>query len=141
MTDFVTPKQRSTMMATIKGKNTKPEMVVRRFLHRRGFRFRLHVKSLPGSPDIVLPRRRAVVFVNGCFWHQHQGCRRAFVPKSNTDFWGPKLRANQARDAQVHSELEQLGWRVFVVWECEATAVSRLEHLAEELGDASKHSR
>lgn len=106
-------------MAAVKGKNTGAELTVRRLLHAAGFRFRLHRKDLPGSPDIVLPKYRAVVFVHGCFWHQHLDCKRATRPTSNLDYWVRKLNRNMARDQQNQAELEALGWRVVVVWECE----------------------
>ncbi|MEO7229617.1 MAG: very short patch repair endonuclease, partial [Candidatus Limnocylindrales bacterium] len=98
-----------------------PELLVRRYLHRHGFRYRLHVRDLPGTPDIVLPRHRAVVLVHGCFWHRHPGCRFAYQPKSRTEFWEPKLRANRERDARDQERLRDAGWRVHVVWECETT--------------------
>jgi DNA mismatch endonuclease (patch repair protein) len=106
-------------MSRIRGKDTKPERVVRSLLHREGFRFRLHVRELPGRPDIVLPRHRAVVFVHGCFWHRHPGCPRAFTPSSNVEFWQKKLAANPPRDAANEKALRETGWRVVVVWECE----------------------
>jgi DNA mismatch endonuclease, patch repair protein len=106
-------------MARIKGKDTGPEKAVRSILHALGYRFRLHRRSLPGSPDIVFPGRKAVVCVHGCFWHGH-GCKQAsYAPKSNADFWSRKLTQNIARDARTRAELEALGWRVLVVWECE----------------------
>jgi DNA mismatch endonuclease, patch repair protein len=110
---------RSEVMARIKGKDTGPERAVRSLLHALGYRFRLHRKDLPGSPDIVLPGRKAVIFVHGCFWHGH-GCKRGSrTPKANTDYWSKKLAGNVARDARTRAELEALGWRVLVVWECE----------------------
>ena len=110
---------RSRIMRAIKQKNTKPELAVRRLLHAMGFRFRLHRRDLPGRPDIVLPRRKTVIFVHGCFWHQHAGCRLANVPRTRTEYWLPKLARNQERDASAQALLEELGWRVLVVWECE----------------------
>lgn len=118
MNDIVDPRKRSEMMRNIRSANTKPEMTVRRFLHARGFRYRLHDKKLPGSPDIVLPKYRAVVFVHGCFWHHHAGCRYAYLPKSRQDFWKAKFAANRARDKKLVDELQELGWRVLVFWEC-----------------------
>lgn len=117
--DIVSPAKRSRMMAGIKGKNTKPEMAVRRLVHGMGFRFRLHRKDLPGSPDLVFPRLKRVIFVHGCFWHRHQGCRFAYTPKSNSQFWLAKLDANVRRDAVVLQALAALGWEVLIVWECE----------------------
>jgi len=116
------------MMSGIRGRDTKPEMAVRRFLHARGFRYRLHVRQLPGRPDIVLPRHRAVVFVHGCFWHAHQGCRFAYRPKSRVEFWAAKLDGNAMRDRLDQERLVELGWTIFVVWECEM-ASDRLENL------------
>ena len=107
------------MMSGIRGKNTKPEMVVRRFLHRMGFRFRLHRRDLPGRPDIVLPRYRTVVEVRGCFWHRHDGCPFAYTPKSNREFWETKLNGNRDRDRRNLRELRELGWRAIEIWECE----------------------
>lgn len=107
-------------MRAIKGKGTKPEMTVRRMLHAMGYRYRLHCRDLPGTPDIVFPGRRKVVCVHGCFWHQHdaEGCRGARVPKARRDYWGPKLDRNRERDARSVAELTRLGWDVLVVWEC-----------------------
>lgn len=108
---------RSEIMSRIKGKDTKPEMLVRKALHAAGFRYRLHDKSLPGKPDIVLPSRKTVIFVNGCFWHGHETCYRE--PKSNKDFWVPKISRNMQRDSEKSEALRHAGWRVVVVWECE----------------------
>lgn len=106
-------------MSAIRGKNTGPEVLVRKILHRQGFRFRLNVKDLPGKPDIVLPKHHAAIFVHGCFWHQHTGCKYAVMPKTNTDFWQKKLDSNVARDAQNIAKLTALGWKNIVIWECE----------------------
>jgi DNA mismatch endonuclease (patch repair protein) len=106
-------------MSRIRGTNTKPELAVRRYLHRAGLRYRLHAR-LPGRPDIVLPRFHAVVQVHGCFWHRHPQCRFSYTPASNSGFWQRKFRENVKRDQRVESELTSLGWRVFTVWECEA---------------------
>lgn len=119
MVDVVDKATRSRMMSGIKGKNTRPEMMVRRYLHGRGFRYRLHVKGLPGTPDLVLPKYRAVIFVHGCFWHQHQGCRYATIPKTRKEFWLEKLAANRCRDLANETKLGALGWRVLTIWECE----------------------
>ncbi len=105
------------MMAAVKGKNTKPELIVRRALHAAGFRFRLHRRDLPGRPDIVLPRHRTAVFVHGCFWHGHD-CRRGRRPSTNVDFWGPKLDRNVERDLANQAALEAAGWQVVTIWEC-----------------------
>lgn len=108
-------------MALVRGKGTRPEMRIRRLLHSMGYRFRLHAKDLPGSPDIVLRRRRAAIFVHGCYWHRHPdaSCKLARMPKSRLEFWRPKLEGNRCRDLRNQSELRQLGWRFFVAWECE----------------------
>lgn len=117
--DIVEPETRSRMMAAIKGRNTKPEMLVRRALHAAGFRYRLHDKRLPGKPDIVLPKWRAVVLIHGCFWHRHPGCRFATTPASNPEFWQRKFDDNVDRDRRNELQLSSLGWRVAVVWECQ----------------------
>lgn len=119
MADNTDPVTRSRVMSRIRGYDTTPERTVRSYLHRAGFRFRLHRKDLPGSPDIVLPKWNAVVFVHGCFWHRHAGCRKAYTPKSNTTFWTKKFESNVERDRRKAMELKQLGWRVFAIWECE----------------------
>ena len=110
---------RSRNMAAIRGKDTAPELAIRRILHAMGMRFRLHRKDLPGSPDIVLPRHRTVVFVHGCFWHRHEGCRYTTTPKTRQEFWLAKFESNVFRDRRNQARLEQLGWNVLVVWECE----------------------
>lgn len=110
--------ERSANMRAIRSTDTKPEIIVRRLLFADGFRFRLHVKTLPGKPDIVLPKWKTVVFVNGCFWHVHQGCPRSVRPSSNADYWNLKLSRNQKRDREEHEALISAGWRVLVVWEC-----------------------
>lgn len=117
--DIVDTETRSRMMAGIKGRNTKPEMLVRRFLHANGYRFRLHRRDLPGSPDIVLPKFMTCIFVHGCFWHRHPGCRYATTPKTNGDFWAKKFESNVERDIRSKAALEEAGWSVLVVWECE----------------------
>lgn len=119
MTDIKTPEERSRNMAAIKSNDTRPEMLVRRYLHRSGYRYGLHNKRLPGRPDIVLRRYKTVIFVNGCFWHGHENCRYFRLPKSNSDFWQLKIGRNQARDKRDIEELEKLGWQVIVIWECE----------------------
>lgn len=129
MTDRITKERRSWNMARIRSKNTKPELVVRSLLHRLGFRFRLHVKQLPGSPDIVLPKLRTVVFVNGCFWHRHPNCKFAYSPKSRRRFWENKFRSNVDRDRLLRRELTKLGWKVRVIWECQTRDILHLEAL------------
>lgn len=118
MADIVDAKTRSRMMAGIRGKNTTPEVRLRKALHGAGLRFRLHSAKLPGRPDIVLPRFHAAIFVHGCFWHRHEGCRNASVPKSNAAFWAEKFARNVARDAMNLAGLKEIGWRVAIVWEC-----------------------
>ncbi len=117
--DRITKERRSWNMSRIRGRDTTPEKLVRSTLHRMGFRFRLHRRDLPGTPDIVLPKCRTVVFVHGCFWHRHPRCRYAYVPKSRVVFWRTKFRANVMRDRRVRRELRKLKWRVVVVWECQ----------------------
>lgn len=112
-------KTRSYNMSCIKGKNTKPEEKVRKYLFSQGFRYRKNYKKLPGTPDIVLPRYRTVIFVNGCFWHGHEGCRYFVIPKTNTEFWLNKIEANRERDKRKTDALIALGWNVIVVWECQ----------------------
>lgn len=119
--DNLTPAERSRIMSKVKSRNTRPEILVRSFLHRHGLRFRINKASLPGKPDIILPKYKAVVFVNGCFWHHHQdpNCKLARIPKSNVSFWTQKILGNSARDKDRTEKLEALGWRVFCVWECQ----------------------
>lgn len=118
MVDIVDAGTRSWMMSNIRGKNTKPELALRRSLHAQGFRFRLHVKHLPGKPDLVFSKYRAAVFVHGCFWHRHPGCRYATMPKTRMEFWEKKFAANISRDTAASEELIKKGWRVAIVWEC-----------------------
>lgn len=118
MVDVVDQVTRSRMMSGIRGKDTKPELIVRSALHRAGLRFRLRAK-LPGKPDLTLPKYRTAVFVHGCFWHRHEGCRYAATPTSNAEFWREKLTANVARDAKVQQQLADQGWRVMVIWSCQ----------------------
>ena len=119
MTDVLTPEQRRFNMSRIRGRNTAPEMLVRRLLHRAGYRYRLHARELPGKPDLVFPSRRKVIFVHGCFWHGHR-CRYGRVrPRTNADFWSAKLAGNVQRDRKVRSELTRAGWKALVMWECE----------------------
>jgi DNA mismatch endonuclease (patch repair protein) len=106
-------------MRNVRGKDTVPEKTVRSMIHRMGYRYRLHAKYLPGKPDMVFPGRKKVIFVHGCFWHLHEGCRKASLPKSNTRFWIPKLRLNRERDHNILQELKLLGWKVLVVWQCQ----------------------
>lgn len=117
--DTLNPEQRHKAMAAVKSKNTTPELVVRKLLHKEGFRFRLHRKDLPGKPDILLPKYHTIILVHGCFWHQHHGCKRSTRPTSNDDYWRVKLERNVARDQKNISELEAINWKVLVIWECE----------------------
>lgn len=117
--DTASPEKRSGIMRQVKGRDTRPERIVRSLLHRLGYRFRLQRDDLPGKPDIVLPRFKTVVFVNGCFWHRHSGCKRATTPASNVDYWQTKFARNVERDARDQAELEKMGWHVVIVWECE----------------------
>lgn len=133
MTDVMTSEQRSRCMAAVKGKDTKPEMIVRKYLFSRGLRFRVQVRKLPGTPDIVLPKYNTVIFVNGCFWHGHEGCKYFRLPKSNIEFWEQKIKNNVARDARNETELKALGWRVIRVWECEIKAVKGREEYLKQL--------
>ncbi|WP_285827655.1 very short patch repair endonuclease [Bacteroides acidifaciens] len=135
MTDIKTKEERSRNMAAIKGKDTKPEMIVRKYLFSRGLRFRVQVRKLPGNPDIVLPKYKTVIFVNGCFWHGHEGCRYFRLPKSNIEFWEEKIERNVARDVRNEAELKALGWRVVRVWECEIKTVAQREEYLKHLYD------
>ncbi|QAY89361.1 very short patch repair endonuclease [Pseudomonas sp. ACM7] len=116
--DIVTPEHRSKIMSMIKGKNTKPEMLVRSVCHELGLRYRLHRKDLPGKPDLVFPKHRLCMFVHGCFWHRHPDCKFAYTPKSRLDFWQPKLAKNAERDLNVQHALLAEGWNVVIIWEC-----------------------
>lgn len=131
--DTLSTEQRSWNMSRIKGCNTGPERIVRSILHRMGYRFRLYRKDLPGKPDITLPKHKTVVFVHGCFWHRHKGCKDATMPKTRRIFWQNKLQSNAARDRIKQRSIRHLGWRVIIVWECEtkmqAKLVSRLSRL------------
>ena len=133
MPDIHSAEKRSNNMAAIHSKNTKPEIIVRKYLHRKGYRFRLNVKRLPGSPDIVLRRLHTVILVNGCFWHGHIGCKYYVTPKSNRDFWINKIERNQERDLKVRSELTALGWNVIQIWECQLKPNVRESTLASLL--------
>jgi DNA mismatch endonuclease (patch repair protein) len=125
--DKLTPARRSENMRRIRSKDMKPEMLVRRLVHGLGYRYRLHRKDLPGKPDLVFAPQRKVIFVHGCFWHQHPGCREGKMPSSNTGYWGPKLRRNVERDAMNLAGLEVNGWRTLVVWECETKNADALQ--------------
>ena len=127
--DRISKEHRSWNMSRIKGRDTKPELIVRSMLHRMGYRFRLHVKTLPGKPDIVLPKYKTVIFVHGCFWHRHKGCKYAYTPKSRQDFWKAKFAANERNDSKATSRRRRRGWRVCTRWECDSADPSRLHRM------------
>lgn len=135
MADIVTASARSRMMSGIKGKNSSPERLVRRLLFAAGFRFRLHRRDLPGTPDIVMPSRKIAIFVHGCFWHAHRGCRYAKVPATRPDFWIAKFQANVERDQRAIDKLAGMGWRVLCVWECATRNHETLNSLESALID------
>lgn len=137
--DRLSVNRRSWLMSRVRGENTTPELTVRKYLHALGFRYRLHSKELPGKPDIVLPKYRTVVFVHGCFWHRHRGCRYASMPKSNVKFWMEKFELNVARDKRNAAALRKAGWRSLTIWGCETKLNENLERLAERIvnGNAS----
>ncbi len=127
--DRLTPEKRSWNMSRIKSKDTTPERIVRSFLHRNGFRFRLHVKNLPGKPDIVLSKYKTVIEVRGCFWHRHNGCKDATMPSTHTEFWQKKFAENVVRDQRSEQALKELGWQVIIIWECEVERKSFQDYL------------
>ena len=133
MADCLSKEQRSYCMSQIRSVDTKPEILVRSFLHKKGFRFRLHSKDLPGKPDIVLPKYKTVIDVRGCFWHRHPNCRNATTPSTNADFWNRKFAANVSRDKLHERQLRKLGWRVIVVWECRLKERGYLERLVRRI--------
>ena len=140
MADRHSKEVRSYNMSRIRGKNTKPEEIVRKYLFSQGFRYRKNDKRLPGTPDIVLPKYKTVIFVNGCFWHMHEGCRYFVWPKSNEEFWRNKILTNVIRDKRNYSELQELGWKVIVIWECQLKKQfqkENLEDLAEQIKSAT----
>jgi DNA mismatch endonuclease, patch repair protein len=124
--DKLSKEKRSWNMSRIRSKDTRPEFIVRSMLHRMGYRFRIHVKGLPGCPDIVLPKYRAVIFVHGCFWHRHPGCKYAYTPKSRQAFWTKKFQKTVERHEIVTRELERQGWKTMVVWECETANTQKI---------------
>ena len=136
MADVLTPEQRSYNMSCIRSKNTKPEEIVRKYLFSKGFRYRKNDARLPGKPDVVLPKYKTVIFVNGCFWHKHEGCKYFVWPKNNADFWKNKISANVERDKRNYTALQEMGWKVILVWECELKGNARddrLERLCKEI--------
>lgn len=141
--DKISKEMRSWNMSRIRSKDTKPEKVVRSILHRMGYRFRLHVRTLPGTPDIVLPKYNTVIFVHGCFWHRHSGCKYTYEPKSRKEFWDEKFRQNVKRHRDAAQQLQELGWQVLTVWECQTAKITELrEILSKELWKySSQHSK
>lgn len=135
MADVHDKATRSYNMSQIKGKNTKPEELVRKYLFAHGYRFRKNDKRYPGTPDVVLPKYKSVVFVNGCFWHKHEGCRYFVWPKNNADFWKTKIENNVERDKRDYALLEQMGWHIIVLWECDLKPVKRAETLENLIAD------
>ena len=131
MVDKFTKETRSYVMSQIKGKDTKPEIIVRKYLFSKGLRFRKNDKRYPGSPDIVLPKYKTIVFVHGCFWHLHDGCKHAVMPKSNVDYWKKKLYGNKERDKRNQEKLEEMGWNVIIVWECQLKKDKREQTLGK----------
>lgn len=132
MADTLTPAQRSERMSRVRGKNTAPEMKLRRLIHGMGYRYRLHVSDLPGKPDLVFPSRHAVIFMHGCFWHRHANCKLARLPKSKLDFWEIKLEENRQRDLRYRERLMAMGWRVLIVWECELQNLDHVSRVVRE---------
>ncbi len=133
MADSLTKEERSKNMSSIKGKDTKPEMTVRKFLYNQGIRYRLHSKELPGKPDIVMRKRKTVIFVNGCYWHRHRNCKFAYTPKSNIRFWETKFNENIERDLKNYKTLKSKGWNVIVIWECKIKNNTYQEELIKQL--------
>ncbi|MBO8229561.1 very short patch repair endonuclease [Prochlorococcus marinus str. MU1404] len=125
--------QRSRNMSAIKSKNTKPEIAVRKLLYSMGYRFRLHRKDLPGSPDIVLPKYKTVIFVHGCFWHRHENCKYTSTPKTRQEFWENKFNSNKKRDQKIQKEIIDLGWKFIIIWECETHNIQPLEEKIKRL--------
>lgn len=138
MADVHSKETRSYNMSRIKGKNTKPEILVRKFLFSKGFRYRLNVKNLPGKPDIVLPKYKTVIFIHGCFWHGHEGCRYFVVPKTRTEWWLEKITSNIERDAKNYNELKQTGWIVYIIYECKLKPVLKEDTLNNLIAQLSK---
>ena len=144
MSDVHNRSVRSYNMSRIKGRDTKPELIVRKFLHSRGLRYRLHRKDLPGKPDLTLKKYQAVIFIHGCFWHGHEGCSYFSAPKTNTEWWLSKIYSNKKRDESARQSLESAGWKVIVIWECELKKPRRietLEWLLDEVRQAKNNLR
>ena len=138
--DTLTPKQRSHVMSLVRAANTRPELAVRRLVHRLGFRFRLGRRDIPGTPDLALPRHRVAIFVHGCFWHRHAGCENTRTPKTRVAFWRNKFEGNVRRDRAVRRRLGKAGWRVLVIWECETKNLAKLENRVRRFMGASNHA-
>ena len=139
MTDVLTPSQRHLNMSHIRSKNTKPELLVRKWLWQHGIRYRLNVKDIPGKPDIVLRKHRTVIFINGCFWHGHDGCSKFVMPKSNVEFWENKIRTNKARDEKNYRILRDTGWNVIVIWDCQLKP-ALIEETMREVAENLRHN-
>jgi DNA mismatch endonuclease (patch repair protein) len=138
--DSVDTAKRSEIMSHVKGRDTKPEILVRSLLHRMGFRFRLQARDLPGKPDIVLPKWKTVVFVNGCFWHRHKGCKHATTPSTHVEYWTKKFKENVKRDRYNRSRLKKEGWRVLTIWECELRDMEKLSAKVRKFFDETKNA-
>jgi DNA mismatch endonuclease (patch repair protein) len=136
--DSLSPKERSEVMARVRSKNSRPEMLVRKLVFSLGYRYRLHDNRLPGCPDLVFRSRRKVIFVHGCFWHRHSRCALARMPKSRLDFWRPKLEGNKVRDRRNHRALTRGGWRVLTIWECQTSEPERLRKIIRRFLDAKR---
>jgi DNA mismatch endonuclease (patch repair protein) len=136
--DTLSRRERSARMALVRGKDTKPEMRVRRLVHALGYRYRLHRRDLPGTPDLVFPSRKRIIFVHGCFFHRHPNCSLARLPKSRRAFWVPKLNGNRERDARNTCGLRKLGWKVMIIWECQSRDMSRLTARVRRFLDAKR---
>lgn len=141
MTDKLSAERRSENMRNIRSKHTSPEMIVRRLVHAMGFRYRLHVQSLPGKPDLVFPRLKKIIEVKGCFWHQHKGCMDGRVPRSRVEYWGPKLTRNMERDNENKKAWQRMGWKVLTIWECETPKPRTALKVAEFLKSTSRNAR
>lgn len=139
MVDHISPERRSWLMSQVRGKHTKPELAVRRAAHALGLRFRLHRPDLPGRPDLTFKRHRVALFVHGCFWHRHEGCRLASTPRSRTEFWREKFDRNVERDKGTRANLQELGWRVETIWECETRDAARLSHQIGDIFDPNQN--
>lgn len=140
MTDVHEPQIRSYNMSQIRAKNTKPELIVRKFLHSNGYRYRLHDKKLPGKPDLVLKKYNTVVFIHGCFFHGHEGCKYFKIPKTNTNWWKQKIEKNKAKDKENEQKLRQLGWKIIIIWECELTKTNMDDTLQNLIINLNKKS-